>query len=362
MTLQKPESNTFQRLFVGTVSNQAEEGIHSLLFNPASGELKQESKASVLNPGFLTLSKDNSILYSANGIVENKFGGVSAWQVDEATGALTLINQQSSMGEDPCYISIDQSGGWLMAANYGSGSLAVFPLRPDGSLGDVADFVQLSGTSRDPARQEGPHAHFIKFGPGGIVFASDLGADKVLVYTLDPAEGKLQAFATPLLSVSPGDGPRHIDFSPSGKFVYVLNELAGSIVVHSFDGAETFEMIQDISTLPKSFAGENISADIHVHPSGRFLYASNRGDFDSVAVFQINQQTGRLSLVQHMREGIVWPRNFALSPDAGHLLVANQNDNSIVTFNLNQDNGRLVPTRHRFEVAAPVSIQFEHTH
>lgn len=357
MASEAAASASIGRIFVGTGTGQAREGIYSFRFDNETGALSFEHKTEgVRNPTFIALSPDQRYLYSVNEVGGE--GSVSAFSIDEQTGVLTLINQQSTRGAGPCYVSTDRSGRWVLAANYGSGSVCAFPVREDGGLDEASGFVQHTGASIDPERQTGPHAHYINVGPQNRVFAVDLGIDKVMIYTLDDA-GQLVPHDPAAVEMTPGDGPRHLDVHPNGQYLYVMNELAGSVTAFAYDADQgTMTKIHTISALPEDFEGFNKSADIHVHPSGRFLYASNRGDYNSIAIFAIDETSGRLTLVGHQHEAVVWPRNFAIDPAGTFLLVANRNDNAIAVFRIDPNTGVLIATDHRAEVPGPTCIKF----
>ena len=341
---------TAYRMFVGTGS---EEGIFTMNFDPTDGSFQQEQVAALRNPTFLAISSDDQHLYSIHSVPDQREGGVSSFKINE-DGSLTHISQQNTGGNGPCYISIDNTGKWVMVANYGSGSVSAFPIKDDGSLDAASDTKQHQGSSVNPERQEGPHAHYIREGIKGWVYAADLGTDKIMLYELE--NGKLNAAVPPWMEAEPGVGPRHIDFHPNQKYVYVMNELIGSVSV--YDASDNFARLQTVSSLPDTFGGYNKSADIHIHPNGKFLYASNRGDFNSIAIFSIDAETGMLTIVGFQREGIAWPRNFAISPDGKYILVANRDDNSITSYHIDQETGILRSTGKKIDVPKPMCIQF----
>lgn len=344
------------RFYLGTGTT---EGIFSVMLNMEDGSMEIEHKNdNILNPSFIALSPNNEYVYAATRVEGQKEGGVSAFKIDPTTHQLTFINQQSSMGQGPCYISVDPSGKWVLVANYSSGSIAIYPVGEDGSLGEATDVAQHEGSSIDPERQKGPHAHYVNIGLGGLVYAADLGTDKVMIYQIDE-NGKLQPHSTPFVTCPPGGGPRHVDYHPNGKYAYLMNEMGGAVTVYKFDESTgSFETLQTLSSLPEDFDGYNKSADIHVHPSGKFLYASNRGDFDSVTAYAIDETTGMISVVDHENEGIVWPRNFNIDPSGKFLIVANKDDNSLVSFTIDAQTGALEATGHKVEVPTPMCVKF----
>lgn len=343
-------------VYIGTSTGDPTGGIHVLRFDPADGSLARASVpiARILDPSFLALAPDARTVYAVSEVEE---GAVAAFRRDLATGALTELDRRSSGGSGPAYVAVDGSGRWLTVANYGSGSVALLPIEEDGVVGDPVDVVQHEGTGPDPDRQEGPHAHFAKPSPDGRwVFVADLGIDRVIAYPLLGEAGldEKGAIVTP---TAPGDGPRHLAFHPDRPFVYLMNELAGVVTGYRYDaeGGQLAE-IQRVSSLPDGFDGENKSADIHVHPGGRWLYASNRGDFDGIAVFAIDAETGRLTAAGYEREGIVWPRNFGIDPTGGWLLVGNQSADEVRVYAIEEETGRLRPTPHRVTVAGPTNV------
>lgn len=312
------------------------------------------------NPSFLTVNSDHRFLYAVN--EEDQFrgqatGAVSAFAIDRMTGKLSPLNQVSARDPGPAYISVDGTGKYVLIANYPLGSVAVFPVLKDGKLGEAAAFVRHKGSSIDKDRQAGPHGHAIELSPDNrFAIAADLGLDQLLVYPFDAATGKLgQPHVT---KIKPGSGPRHIIFSPNGKFLYLINEMGGTINVFSYSAAlGELRELQTISTLPQEFKGENSTAEIAVHPSGNFLYGSNRGD-DSIVVFAIERATGRLTFVERASTQGKTPRNFALDPSGRWLLAANQDSNSIVTFRVNKKAGRLTSTGQAAQVPEPVCVVF----
>ncbi|MEM9885364.1 MAG: lactonase family protein [Bacteroidota bacterium] len=349
-----PQTLTF---FVGTATDLPTEGIYAYTLNVKTGETtflaKQEN---IINPSFLAISPNNQLLYALERKKDASENTVKAYAIAE-NGTLDLLNQQSTKGQGACYISTSKTGENVFIAHYGSGSVVNLPVRSDGSLGEVLDFIQYEGSSIDPKRQKSPHAHYIRRGLGDLVYTADLGTDKVHLYRLE--EGHLVPNEPTYLELPKGAGPRHLAHHPNSKFLYVMNEMGGSVSVFAYDRSrQSFEMQQTISSLPTNFEGFNKSADIHVHPSGRFLYASNRGDHDSIAAFKIDEQTGQLSLMEIEKEAIVWPRNFAISPDGKYLLCANLKEDSISVFVIDEKDGRLQFSGNKIAVPKPLCIQF----
>jgi 6-phosphogluconolactonase len=283
-------------------------------------------------------------------------GAVCAFSLDPKTGNLTLLNQQSSGGAGPCHLVLDKAGKHALAANYGGGSACVLLIADDGKLGKASAIVQHKGSSADKSRQEAPHAHSINLDAANrFAFVADLGLDKVMIYRFDPARGTLTFNGA--AHVAPASGPRHFAFHPNGKFAYVINEMKNTVTAFSYD-AETgaLKTIQTVPTLPKSFKGDSSTAEVVVHPSGKFLYGSNRGH-NSLAVFTIDPTTGKLIPRGHQAENIKTPRNFAIDPTGTYLLSANQESGSVIIFRINQETGDLTPTGTVVDVPSPVCVR-----
>jgi len=355
------QNNQELRIYVGTYTGSGSEGIY--LYRMAdSGELEFVSVAKgVNNPSFLAIGPQQRYLYAANevGTFSHAPGGaVSAFSIDQETGELTFLNQQASHGTSPCYVSVDQAGKCVLVANYGSGSAAVLPIGSNGELGKATDVVQHTGSSVDSQRQEGPHAHSIVLDSNSrYAFVPDLGLDKIMIYQLDPVQGKLKPNDQPWAEVKAGSGPRHFTFHPNGKYAYVITEMGNTLVAFTYDEARgELSEIQMVSTLPEDFSGVSYCADVHISPSGRFLYGSNRGH-DSIVIFEIDQDTGKLSYVDHESTQGEFPRGFAIDPTGSFLLAANQNTDTIVTFQIHQETGKLTPTGHVTEVSKPVCVK-----
>jgi 6-phosphogluconolactonase len=292
--------------------------------------------AAIENPAFLALDAERLRLFAVGetGRFEGQpTGSVSAFQIDADTGALALINRRSSRGAGPCHIIVDRDGRHVLVANYGDGSVAVLPVGEDGALGEATAFVQHSGSSVNPDRQTGPHAHCVTLDPSGeLAFVCDLGLDQVLAYKFDRERGTLAPHDPPFTRLKPGAGPRHMAFHPSGRFAYVNNELDSTVAAFTFDAAAgTLTPIQTITTLPEGFAGSNSTAEIAVHPSGTSLHVSNRGA-DSIASFRIDPTTGELTERSEILTGGRTPRHFGISPAGDVMVIANQDSHSLVTF------------------------------
>jgi len=350
-------------LYVGTYTARESKGIYLYRFNAKSGELiPQGLAAETRNPSFIAVDPTNRFLYAVNEAPDYNgasSGGVSAFSINRQTGKLTLLNQVASRGADPCYISLDKTGKYLLVANYTGGSIAVFPLQPDGRLREATAFIQHTGSSVNKERQEAPHAHWIETTPDNrFAVAVDLGLDELLSYHFGPKTGALAANDPPFAKLDPGVGPRHLAFDPNGKFAYVVNELQSSITAFSYDSTQgTFQKLKTVSTLPKDFTGKNDTAEIEVHPNGKFLFASNRGH-DSIAEFSIDGQTGQLTAAGDFSTQGKTPRNFTIDPTGKFLFVANMDSNNIVAFRIDPTNGKLAPTNQSVNVPEPVCLKF----
>ncbi len=352
--------------YVGTYTGNgnSSKGIYAYRFDAATGQgTPLGLAAETTNPSFVALSPGGQFLYAVNEM-ENyqgtNSGGVSAFSVDRPTGRLTLLNEVRSRGIDPCYIIVDKSGKFVLVANYVGDSVAVFPVLEDGKLGEATDFVpRRTGHGANPERQEAPHAHSIDLSPDNhFAFVDDLGLDELFVYKFDSANGTLTPNDSLIVKFDAGAGPRHLIFDPSGKFAYVIAELASTVTVFSFD-PRTGALLrrQTISTLPKGFTGGSDAAEIRIAPSGKFLYASNRRH-DSITVFAIDSQNGRLTQIDNTPTQGKIPRSFDIDPTGNFLLAANQKSDNIVIFRIDQQTGRLTPTGQKLDVGSPVCVKF----
>ena len=343
--------------YVGTYTKkEGSKGIYHFRLDTDSGKISGgELAAEAKNPSFLALHPSGKYLYAANEIGGS--GGVSAFAV-EADGKLKLLDQQPAGGAGTCHVSVDAAGRYVFVANYDAGSIAAFPIQPDGSLGKATATVQHKGASVNAQRQKEPHAHSIYADPKGrLVYACDLGTDKVYAYRLDLEKGTLTPDETATTTIAPGSGPRHLAFHPDGRFAYVINEMANTVTALQRDetsGALT--VFQTVSALPAGSSAKSSTAEIFLHPNGKFLYGSNRGD-DSIAVFAIAAD-GKLTPVAHTPTQGKNPRNFALDPEGKFLLAANQDSDSIVVFKVDPATGKLTAAGQSVKVSSPVSIQF----
>jgi 6-phosphogluconolactonase len=353
-------------VYVGTYTAEAgstSKGIYAYRFDAGTAELTSIGVAAeTTNPSFLAVHPNHRFLYAVNEVSNYKgerSGAVSAFAIDRSTGKLTLLNEVSSRGADPCYITVDKSGKYVLVANYTGGSIAVFPVLEDGRLGEASGFVQHTGHGVDPERQEGPHAHSIDLSQDNrFAIVDDLGLDETLVYKFDSTKGSLSLNDPPFAKADPGAGPRHFALHPNGKFAYVINEMESAVSVFSYDSSGgVLRRLQTISSIPKDFSGHKEAAEIQVHPSGKFLYASNRGH-DSIAVFAIDPQKGTLTLTEYAPTKGQTPRSFEIAPGGSLLFAANEKSANIVVFRIDPKTGRLTPTGKVLDVAEPVCVKF----
>ena len=350
-------------LYVGTYTTNGSKGIYTYSFDPRSAQLGALGVAGeTVNPSFLALDPSSRFLYAVNEVPKYKdesSGGVSAFAVDRATGKLSFLNEVSSGGADPCYVALDKTGKYVLVANYTGGSVAAFPVQHDGSLGAATAIVQHKGSGPNKERQDGPHAHWIETTPDNrFAIAADLGLDELVVYHFDASNGTLAPNDPPFAKVEAGAGPRHLAFHPNGRFAYVINELQSTVSAFSYDAEHgRLNSLQTISTLPKGFSEHNDSAEIEVHPSGKFIFASNRGH-DSIALFSIDPSKGTLRLVDNFSTKGRTPRSFVIDPTGSWLLAANQNTGNIVVFRIDKRTGRLTASGQEVKVPSPVCLKF----
>ncbi|MBI1939875.1 MAG: lactonase family protein [Acidobacteria bacterium] len=349
-------------VYIGTYTGKESKGIYAYRFVPGTGQLVSLGLvAETINPSWLAVHPNQRFLYSANEVGDyegQKSGAVSAYAVGRESGRLTFLNEVPSRGGAPCHAVVDKTGKNLLIANYSGGNVAVFPVADDGRLSKASGFVQHSGSSVNPQRQKGPHAHSINVSPDNrFAVAADLGLDQLLVYRFDAAQGSLAAHSPAFAKLQPGAGPRHFAFHPGGRFAYVINELQSTVTAFAYEAGGILKELQTIPTLPKDFAGDNTTAEVQVHPSGKFLYGSNRGH-DSIAVFSIDAEKGTLTPLEQVPTQGKTPRNFGIDPTGSYLFAANQNSGNIVVFRIDAKTGRLTPTGQVLEVPTPVCVRF----
>ncbi len=349
-------------LLVGTYTSGKSEGIYVFDFDTNTGEHKLVSTVKASNPSYLAVAPNQKMVYAvtedAAVTKSGTGGGVSSFSFDNASGKLTPVNEEFSGGKHPCYVAVDKTGKWVFAGNYSSGNVGVFKVEKDGSLEPVHQVVQHKGSGPDKARQEAPHVHSTVLTPDNkYLMVPDLGIDKVMIYRFDKVKGTLKSASQPFAASMPGTGPRHFDFHPNKKYAYLMEEMTGTVVVYKYNEG-TLKKLQRINALPKDFAGDIGSADIHVSPDGKFLYCSNRGSANSLSIFKINSASGKLTLVGHQSTLGKTPRNFNFDPSGKFLLVANQQSDDIIVFLVDHTTGLLTDTGKRISVPNPVCIKW----
>jgi 6-phosphogluconolactonase len=349
--------------YFGTYTNSGKsKGIYCYKLDLATGKLTSVGVTEgIKNPSFLAIHPSGKFLYAVSEVndADGKPGGaVSAFALDRKTGQLTPLNHQSSEGAGPCYVATDKTGKVALVANYGSGSIASLPIKADGSLEKAATAIQHEGSSVVPVRQAGPHAHSINVSPDNrFAIAADLGLDKLLIYKLDPAKGTLTANNPAFTSAPAGGGPRHFAFHPSGRFAYNCNEITSSVTAYTYDTSKgSLTEIQTITTLPEETKG-NSTAEIQVHPSGKFVYCSNRGH-DSLAIFTVDEKTGKLTAAGHQKTLGKTPRNFGIDPTGAYIIACNQNTDNVAVFKVDQASGKLTQVGDMINVPASCCVKF----
>lgn len=354
-----PANAADQWVYFGTYTGGVSKGIYVSRMDSEGNLRPPELAATITNPSFLTVDAKQRFLYAVSeisGSSGKKQGNVTAYFIDQKNGGLTKLNDQLSGGDALCHVQIDATGKAILVASYGGGSVSVLPVNVDGSLGKVSSFVQHEGSSVNPRNQKGPHAHQIITDPANrFAFVCDLGLDKILSYKLNPAAATIASNTPAFASVTPGSGPRHLAFSLSGNFAYLMNEMGCNVTAFAYDAEHgTLAEIQTVSALPE---GRNpdptlSGAEIAVHPSGKFLYASTRG-IDQINSFAIDEQSGKLSPLEHVASGGKTPRFFGLDPAGKFLFAANQNSDNVTIFKINSENGRLTPTGQTLPIGNP---------
>ena len=344
--------------YVGTYTRpNKSKGIYAWRFHPATGKLTAIGLVGeAASPSFLAVHPNHKFLYAVDEISNfegKREGSVSAFSMDTATGQLKLLNTVSSRGDGPCHLAIDPSSKWLIAANYGSGSVAEYPVHDDGTLGEASAFDQHSGSSVNPQRQAGPHAHSAVLSPDGkSVFVADLGLDRILSYKV----GGLTPNDPPYTKIAQGAGPRHLAFTPNGRYAYVITEMTASVVAFRYEGGK-LEELQTVPTVPADFTGGKSGAEIAVHPNGKFVYSSTRVA-NTIGVFAIDADKGTLTLVESTPSGGKTPRNFAIDPTGAYLFAANQDSDNVVVFRIDAKTGKLTPTGDALDAFAAVCVTF----
>jgi 6-phosphogluconolactonase len=346
-------------LFIGTYTGSGSKGIYVYNFNASNGQASLVSNTdSATNPSYLTVARNGKYVYAVNETNGSNPGRVSAYSFDKKEGSLHFLNTQFSGGDDPCYVAASADNHWLTVANYSSGSAAIFPLNKDGSLQPYSQLMQTYGSSINKERQERSHIHETVFSPdNAYLFTPDLGTDKIMIYRFQSKNKKpLSPSNPPYVTTGPGSGPRHITFHPNKKFAYLISELAGTVTTYRYGNGKLLEL-QKISTHPEGFKGAIGAAEVEISPDGNFLYASNRGDQNSLTIFYINPITGKLKLIGYQSTLGKAPRHFMIDPTGNFLLVANQDSDNIVIFKRNKKTGMLNETGEQIHLPKPVCLQ-----
>jgi 6-phosphogluconolactonase len=350
------------RFGTGKILEGKGKGIYVYRLDVSSGSMEQIGLPErVPNPSYLTFDPSHRFLYAVNELKEFEgapTGAVSAFSMDLGSGELRFLNRKPTHGTDPCHVTVHKTGRYVLVANFMSGSVCVLPIREDGSLGDATDVNQHRGSSIDPLRQSGPHAHAVTLDNAGrYVFVPDLGIDKVMVYRFDAKLGKMEPHDEPWVEVAAGAGPRQLAMHPRGGYAYLINELDSTMTAFRYDGDKgTLREIQTLSTLPEGFEGASTCAEVQISPSGKFLYGSNRGH-DSIVIYAIDQVDGTLTCVGHKSTLGKTPRHFVIGPAGEFLLAANQDTDNVVVFRLDPASGELVATGHSVDVPTPVCVR-----
>jgi 6-phosphogluconolactonase len=345
-------------LYIGAYTNEMNKGISAARLDLSTGAISgMILAAETPNPTFLEIHSNGQWLYAVNEIANHegkKEGSITAYRIDRATGKLEMLNRASTRGAGPCHVNLDRTGRMAMIANYGGGSVASYRIDSGGRLSEAVSFFQHEGGSVNPKRQEGPHAHSINPTPDNrFAVVCDLGTDEIVIYAIDPPAGSMKRHGA--VKLAPGSGPRHFAFHPGGRFGYSVNELLSTVTAFGYRKGSLTE-IQTVSTLPAGFAGQNTTAEIRVHPNGRWLYASNRGE-DSIAVFSIDEKTGKITRIENTPTQGSTPRNFYIEPSGRWLLAANQRSNNIAVFEIDARTGKLLPARQGITVGQPVCLR-----
>jgi len=362
------DKGPFYLVYIGTYTTKQEsKGIYAYNFNPATGEFTPIGLvAETKDPSFVAVHPNGKYLYAVNEVGDfngEKTGAISSFEIDRKSGKLKFLNQVSTHGAGPCFVSLDKANRFVLVANYDGGSVATFQIEPDGSLSIARGFVQHSGNGADKERQEGPHAHWIATSPENrFALGADLGLDDVLVYKFDDVQGKLMPNSPPYAQVKAGSGPRHLAFAPNGKFAYLVTEMASTVIAFSWNGEKgTLNSLQTLPMLPKDYDGVREAAEITAHPNGKFVYASNRGSANSIAAYKVDGAKGTLTPIGIFPTGGKIPRHFTIDPTGKFLIAANADSNNLVTFKINESTGALTPTGKEVSVPSPQCITFAGT-
>jgi 6-phosphogluconolactonase len=343
------------KLLIGTYTNTTSEGIYVYQFNLATAQSKLLSSAKSSNPSFIAVSPNKKFVYAVN---ENNPGTVSAFAFHKESGVLSLLNTVDTKGAHPCYVSVDKKSKHIVVGNYSGGNLSLFDVKQDGSLAEAKQTIQHNGNGVNRQRQDKAHVHAVVYSPDyRFLLVPDLGMDKLMMYKVDSKSGTLSPAEPAFFETTGGAGPRHIEYHPNGNFAYLVEELSGTISVLAKKD-NNWVLVQNPSAHPMNYKGAIGSADIHVSPNGRFLYSSNRGESNTIAIFSINQETGILTPVGHQPTLGLHPRNFTIHPSGNYLLVANRNSDEVVIFRINAETGLLTDTGERIKVPRPVCLKW----
>jgi len=349
-------------LVTGTYTSGKSEGIYVFSINPETGDAEQVFIAKgIRNPSFLTISPDRKFVYAVEELNGGgKAGNVVSYKFNDKDGTLTRINEVPSGGDDPCYITTDNSGKWVIVGNYSSGTVTVIPASREGVLGTATSNIAHEGSSVNKDRQTSPHVHSTVLNDeNNFLYVPDLGTDKVMIYSFNKKTGKLSPATTPFAASAPGTGPRHFTFSSKGNFAYLIEELTGTVTVFSVDKKTgALKSIQSISGATPGFSKFMGSADIHISPDGKFLYTSNRGDANTISIFSIHESSGKLTYITSQDVLGKNPRNFCIEPSGNFLLVANQSSDEIVIFKRDKKTGKLTDSGKRIKVPTPVCLKW----
>jgi 6-phosphogluconolactonase len=350
-------------VYIGTYTSKGSKGIYVYRLKTRNLEVSQNITLDPLglaaeteNPSFLEVDHERRLLFAVNeGDTFNgkPTGAVSAFRI-QPDGRLTLINQVASGGKGPCHLVLDKDRKHILVANYGGGSVAAIPVAEDGKLSEPSDVKQHEGKSVNAKRQEAPHAHCVMMSPDNrFAYVCDLGLDKVIIYKFDAKSGKITPNEPAFVQTKPGAGPRHMTFRPDGKFAYVLNELDSTVSTFAVDSQTgALQEVQTISTLPGYYDGPNTAAEIQMHPSGKWVYTSNRGN-ETIILFNIDAEKGTLTWVEEQNTGGKTPRHFGLEPNPRHMIICNQNTDTVLISRIDAGNGRLKPSGVFTKVSSP---------
>lgn len=344
-------------LLVGTYTKGKSVGIYVYDFNKKNGAVKIVDSVQTPNPSYLAVAPNQKFVYAVSETQRGNFSGkIRSFSFDRRTGKLNFINEEPSVGDNPCYIILDKTGKWVIDANYTSGTLSVLPIKSDGSLGEAVSSSQHSGRGPNAQRQEGPHVHSTVLSPDNkYLFVQDLGLDKIIIYSFNDKTGAIARKDS--VKLQAGSGPRHFTFHLNGKWAYLIQEMGGTVTAFDYQNGK-LKPVQTISNLPSNFNQYFTSADIHVSNDGKFLYASTRDSANIITIYKINQKTGKLSVVGRQSVLGKTPRNFNFDPGGDYLLVANQNSDNVVIFKINHQTGLLSDTGNRIDVGSPVCIKW----